>query len=237
MRPLGLSANTLAKAIDVPVTRVSEILRGRRGVTADTALRLARFLGTTPELWLVLQATYDLQVAYREAGDSIETRVIPLNASEPGTDRSLFRRAPGTSDLYGSPVAPRVPRSQAIGSAASHGVEKAGARPQHERTGSTSETRKGFEGAGQRLLEDRQGRPRTVIAAPNSPAIDSNVSVTIVPGVQILEYLDVRGRSPYATWFADLNATAAAKVAAALFRLQEGNFPLVKGSVPGFSNR
>ena len=71
--PFGLSANTLAKAIDVPVTRVSEILRGRRGVTADTALRLARFLGTTPERWLVLQATYDLRVAYQEAGDAIES--------------------------------------------------------------------------------------------------------------------------------------------------------------------
>jgi antitoxin HigA-1 len=78
MRSLGLSANTLAKAIDVPVTRVSEILRGRRGVTADTALRLARFFGTTPERWLVLQATYDLHVAYRDAGDAIEGRIIPL---------------------------------------------------------------------------------------------------------------------------------------------------------------
>lgn len=78
MRPLGLSAHTLAKAIDVPVTRVSEILRGRRGVTADTALRLARFLGTTPERWLVLQATYDLHVAFQDAGESIESRILPL---------------------------------------------------------------------------------------------------------------------------------------------------------------
>jgi addiction module HigA family antidote len=78
MRSLGLSANTLAKAIDVPVTRVSEILRGRRGVTADTALRLARFLGTTPERWLVLQAAHDLHAAYRDAGREIEDRVVPL---------------------------------------------------------------------------------------------------------------------------------------------------------------
>jgi hypothetical protein len=62
----------------VPVTRVSEILRGRRGVTADTALRLARFFGTTPERWIVLQATYDLHVAYRDGGDAIERRIVPL---------------------------------------------------------------------------------------------------------------------------------------------------------------
>ena len=59
MRPLGLSANALARAIDVPVTRISEIVRGRRGITADTALRLGRLLGTTPELWLALRKKID----------------------------------------------------------------------------------------------------------------------------------------------------------------------------------
>jgi len=78
MRPLGLSANALAKALDVPVTRVSEIVRGRRGVTADTALRLARFLGTTAELWLALQSEYDLRIARRDLEESIRVRVIPL---------------------------------------------------------------------------------------------------------------------------------------------------------------
>ncbi len=107
MRPLRLSANTLAKAIDVPVTRVSEILRGRRGVTADTALRLARFFGTTPERWLVLQATYDLRVAYQEAGDSIEMRVIPLSdTSSAWIDRSSQVRERRTR--YGSPVEART---------------------------------------------------------------------------------------------------------------------------------
>ena len=56
-------------------------------------------------------------------------------------------------------------------------------------------------------------------------------------GVQVLEYLDARGRSPYAAWFADLNATAAAKVAAALYRLQEGNFSSVKGVGSGVFER
>jgi addiction module HigA family antidote len=98
MSPLRLSAHTLAMALDVPVTRVSEILRGRRGVTADTALRLARFLGTTPERWLVLQATYDLHVAFRDSGSSIESRVIPLeNAAAQGFRQANELREPRAS--------------------------------------------------------------------------------------------------------------------------------------------
>ncbi len=83
MRPLGLSANALARAIDVPVTRISEILRGRRGVTADTALRLGRFLGTTAELWLGLQSEHDLRVARRDFDDAIRARVVPLKPAGP----------------------------------------------------------------------------------------------------------------------------------------------------------
>ena len=161
MRPLRLSANTLAKAIDVPVTRVSEILRGRRGVTADTALRLARFFGTTPERWLVLQATYDLRVAYQEAGDSIEMRVIPLNDTSPAwTDRSSQVRERRTR--YGSPVEPRMRDRQAIPSAAAHGEGRAGALPHTRGPDRSPKREEGSKGAGQRLLEDRQGRPRTV---------------------------------------------------------------------------
>ncbi len=81
MRPFGLSANGVAKRLDVPVTRVSEIVRGNRGITGDTALRLARFFGTSPELWLGLQAEYDLRVARREVGESVERRVVPLKRS------------------------------------------------------------------------------------------------------------------------------------------------------------
>ena len=82
MRPLGLSANALAKAIDVPVTRVSEIVRGRRGVSADTALRLGRFLGTTPELWLGLQSEYDLRIARRDFEDTDTNPGIAAQGSE-----------------------------------------------------------------------------------------------------------------------------------------------------------
>jgi addiction module HigA family antidote len=75
LKPSGLSANALAKALGVPVTRISEIVRGRRGVSADTALRLARYFATSAELWLGLQAEYDLRVARREVGEDIRHRV------------------------------------------------------------------------------------------------------------------------------------------------------------------
>ena len=60
LEALGLSANALAKELDVPVSRIVAILHGRRGVTANTALLLARYFGTTPQVWLNLQKTYEL---------------------------------------------------------------------------------------------------------------------------------------------------------------------------------
>jgi addiction module HigA family antidote len=77
LRPLGISRSAAARALNVPVTRISEIVRGRRAVTADTALRLARFLGTGPELWLGLQAEYDLRVARSEGGGAIQRSIAP----------------------------------------------------------------------------------------------------------------------------------------------------------------
>jgi len=84
MKPLGLSANALALALRVPATRIGEILRDPRegggkprAVTADTAIRLARYFGTTPEFWLNLQSAYDLSVAMAEHGPAIEQEVRP----------------------------------------------------------------------------------------------------------------------------------------------------------------
>ncbi len=94
MLPLGLSANALAKAIDVPVTRISEIVRGRRGVTADTALRLSRLLGTTAEFWLGLQLEHDLRLVRRDSEKTIRESVSPLRAagtSEVRERSSLYR--------------------------------------------------------------------------------------------------------------------------------------------------
>ena len=74
---LGMSANALSKALDVPVNRVTAILNGQRGVTANTASRLARYFGTTPQLWLNLQKTWELRRAEIEAGRHIAERVKP----------------------------------------------------------------------------------------------------------------------------------------------------------------
>jgi addiction module HigA family antidote len=75
MKPLGLSINALARDIHVPPNRISEIVNGRRGITADTALRLAKYFGTNPEVWLGLQADYDLRVALRDVWPGIEPNI------------------------------------------------------------------------------------------------------------------------------------------------------------------
>jgi antitoxin HigA-1 len=75
--PLGMSSNALATALRVPANRVTGIVNGTRAVTADTALRLARFFGTSAELWLNLQKTYELRVAEIEAGARIKREVKP----------------------------------------------------------------------------------------------------------------------------------------------------------------
>lgn len=77
MVPLSLSANALALALRVPATRISEILRGRRSITADTALRLGRYFGTSPDLWMGLQTEYDLRVTERSLGAQVESDVRP----------------------------------------------------------------------------------------------------------------------------------------------------------------
>jgi len=76
LQELGLSQNALAKAIDVPSNRISEVVRGRRGISADTDLRLARYFGLSEGYWLRLQNTYDMMEARREAGKTI-ARIKP----------------------------------------------------------------------------------------------------------------------------------------------------------------
>jgi addiction module HigA family antidote len=71
LEPLGLSQNALAQAIGVPTNRINEIIRGRRGITADTDLRLARFFKLSEGYWLRLQNTYDMMEARREIGPEI----------------------------------------------------------------------------------------------------------------------------------------------------------------------
>lgn len=72
MEPLGLSQNGLARAIGVPPRRINEIVHGKRAITADTALRLAAYLGPDPQFWLNLQAHYDLSVTYMDTHELLE---------------------------------------------------------------------------------------------------------------------------------------------------------------------
>lgn len=75
MKPLGVSINALAREIDVPPNRISAIVGGKRAITADTALRLGKHFGVSPELWLGLQADYDLRLATRTTWPKVEPRV------------------------------------------------------------------------------------------------------------------------------------------------------------------
>ena len=75
MEELGLSANQVASILGVPANRITEIVRGRRAITADTALRLAEWLGTTPEFWLRLQEHYDIEKTRMESGETIRQQV------------------------------------------------------------------------------------------------------------------------------------------------------------------
>ena len=83
MKPRGLSQNALARALCVPPRRINEIVLGKRGITADTALRLARCLGTSAELWTGLQADYDLRLARYQKEKQIAREVEPMPELQP----------------------------------------------------------------------------------------------------------------------------------------------------------
>ena len=83
MKPLGLSQNALARALKVPPRRINEIVMEKRSITADTALRLARFFGTSAEMWTGLQADYDLRLVRYEKAQAIERDIEPLAALHP----------------------------------------------------------------------------------------------------------------------------------------------------------
>ena len=80
LAPLGISAYRLAKDINVPANRVTEIINGKRAISAETALRLARYFGTDAQSWVNLQAAYDIAIARRECGDRVGREVSPRAA-------------------------------------------------------------------------------------------------------------------------------------------------------------
>jgi antitoxin HigA-1 len=78
--PLGMSAHELSMALRVPATRINDIVNEKRGITADTALRLARYFGTTSRFWMNLQASWELEVAEDEVGRAVDRDVLPRTA-------------------------------------------------------------------------------------------------------------------------------------------------------------
>ena len=83
LKELGLSANALSRALDVPTNRITAILKGQRGITANTALRMSRYFGTTPQFWLNLQKAYELRTAEITSGKHIMERVQPRSTALP----------------------------------------------------------------------------------------------------------------------------------------------------------
>ena len=80
MRPKEISINRLARDIVVPPNRISEIVNGKRGITADTALRLGKYFSVSPETWLSMQADYDLRIAKQTIGKEVDKKVHPYAA-------------------------------------------------------------------------------------------------------------------------------------------------------------
>ncbi len=78
LEPLGMSVNALALALRVPAPRINDVVRGKRAISADTALRLERYFGASAQFWLNLQIAYDLRVATAAAGEQIEREIEPM---------------------------------------------------------------------------------------------------------------------------------------------------------------
>jgi addiction module HigA family antidote len=87
LKALGMSANELAKELGVPTNRLTQIIAGKRGISGDTALRLGKWFGTGPDIWMNLQKNYELRLATLEIGDALEN--IPEHHSKVKADKEL----------------------------------------------------------------------------------------------------------------------------------------------------
>jgi addiction module HigA family antidote len=90
MDELGISINKLVRDLSVPPNRISEIVNGKRAITADTALRLQRYFGVEAQFWLNLQTEYDLRMIKRKIWTDIERRIIPVKIQETVSKNSLM---------------------------------------------------------------------------------------------------------------------------------------------------
>ncbi|MEX2453731.1 MAG: HigA family addiction module antitoxin [Rhodospirillaceae bacterium] len=131
MTPLGVSRNKLARDIDVPVGRISDIVAGKRGITPDTALRLAKYFGTTPDLWLRLQADYDLSVAAATTWPAAEPKVAVF---QPMASPAADPAQPGIRTAPAQPSAPLPSSSPASSSPLSVSASAAPASVQELRS-------------------------------------------------------------------------------------------------------
>lgn len=89
LKPLTISQNGLAKALEIPPARVNDLVHGRRAITADTAVRLSVFFGTSIDFWINLQAQYDARVARRDLHPRLSRRIRPLSDANGGHGRSI----------------------------------------------------------------------------------------------------------------------------------------------------
>ena len=87
MEPMGISINRLSRELSVPPNRISEIINGKRSITADTALRLQRYFGVDAQFWMNLQTEYDLRMIKRKIWFDIERRIIPVKTTETGIEQ------------------------------------------------------------------------------------------------------------------------------------------------------
>ncbi len=101
MNQLGISINKLSRDLSVPPNRISEIVNGKRAITADTALRLQRYFGVEAQFWMNLQTEYDLRMMKRKIWSDIERRIIPVNASEAVSENSPWHNKTHAADGMG----------------------------------------------------------------------------------------------------------------------------------------
>jgi antitoxin HigA-1 len=91
LEPLSISINQLSRDLSVPPNRISEIVNGKRAITADTALRLERYFGISAQFWLNLQTEYDLRIMKRKIGADIEKQIIPVKHPDEGVHQEAVR--------------------------------------------------------------------------------------------------------------------------------------------------
>jgi len=114
LEPLGMSVNALALALRVPAPRINDVVRGKRAISADTALRLERYFGASAQFWLNLQIAYDLRVATAAAGAQIEREIEPMPKADrpklPKVSAEHARAAALAASVSGSATAGKVRR-------------------------------------------------------------------------------------------------------------------------------